>query len=184
VESQATEVIYVVDTSSLVNVQRTYPLGVFPGVWEQMGELARAGRLISAREVLNELERGGDDEIYKWAKDHRLMFQDPDGEQIEVAREIVNDPQFQELFDIDSETPDADPFVIALATVRQRQALASMFPRKHIVVADEARAQPGRKPRIPDVCRNQRYQLECINLLEMFRREGWEFVRRSPGAIP
>lgn len=179
-ESQATEVIYVVDTSSLVNVQRTYPLTVFPGVWEQMGQLARAGRLISAREVLNELERGGDDEICRWARDHRFMFQDPDGQQIDVAREVVNHPQFQGLFDIDSETPDADPFVIALATVQQRRA--SMFPRKYIVVADESRAQPGRKPRIPDVCNDQRYQLECVNILEMFRRERWEFVQRSPGA--
>lgn len=178
-ESQATQVIYCVDTSSLVNVQRTYPRAVFPGVWEQISELARAGRLISTREVLNELERGGDDEIYKWAKNHRFMFQDPDGEQIEVARGIVNDLQFQGLFDIDSETPDADPFVIALAAVQQRRS--SMFPTQYVVVADEARAQPGRKPRIPDVCNDPRYQLECIRVLEMFAREGWEFVKKVPG---
>ena len=178
-ESQPTQVIYVVDTSSLVNVQRTYPLAVFPGVWDQLAELAQAGRLISAREVLNELERGGDDEIYKWAKDYKFMFQDPDGEQIEVTKEIVNHPQFGGLFDIDSETPDADPFVIALAAVQQRRG--SIFPSQHVVVADEARVRPGQKPRIPDVCKDQRYQLGCISILEMFKREGWEFVKKVPG---
>jgi hypothetical protein len=110
------------------------------------------------------------------------MFQDPDGEQIDVAREIVNHPQFQGLFDIDSETPDADPFVIALATVQQRRS--TLFPRRYVVVTEEAKAQPGRKPRIPDVCNHQSYQMECINILEMFRRDAWEFVRRAEGGAP
>jgi len=179
VESQPTRVVYCADTSSLVNVQRTYPLAVFPGVWERLSDLANDGRLVAPREVYNELERGGDDEIFQWAKNHRFMFRDPDTEQIDVAREIVNDPKFEGLFDIDSETPDADPFVIALAAVQQCRSL--MFPEQYVVVADEARAQPGRKPRIPDVCSDPQYRLECINTLEMFKREGWEFVKRVPG---
>jgi len=180
-ESQPTQVIYVVDTSSLVNVQRTYPLAVFPGVWDDLSELAGKGRLVSAREVFNELARGGDDEIHQWAKNHKVMFWDPDGEQIEVVKEIVNNPEFKGLFDIDKETPDADPFVIALAAVQQRRG--SMFPEQYIVVADESRVQPGTKPRIPDVCDYPCYQLPCIKILEMFRREGWEFVKKVPGGV-
>jgi|SRR3990172_11541407 len=174
------ELIYCVDSSSLINVQRTYPLAVFPGVWERMAELARAGRLISAREVYNELERGADDEIVQWAKANRYIFQDPDADQIEVAREIVNAPKFPGLFDVDSETPDADPFVIALAVVQQRRI--TLFPKKYLVVADEGKAKPGKKPRIPDVCNDSRYALECVNILEMIQREGWEFVKKVGGA--
>jgi len=179
VESQPTRVVYCADTSSLVNVQRKYPLAVFPGVWDRLSELASEGRLVAAREVLNELARGGDDEIYQWAREHKFMFEDPDGDQIEAAREIVNDQKFQGLFDIDSESPHADPYVIALAATHQRRG--SLFPSQYIVVAEEVRAQPGRKPRIPDVCSDPRYQLECINMLEMFKREGWEFVKKVPG---
>lgn len=178
-EGQTVWVVYCVDTSSLVNVQRTYPLAVFPGLWERMSELAGEGRLAAPREVFNELERGGDDEIFQWARSNRPMFRDPDDEQIQLAKTIVNDPKFGRLFDIDSETPDADPFVIALASVEQRRV--SIFPQKWIVVTDESRVQPGTKPRIPDVCNDPRYQLECIRILDMFRREGWEFVRRAPG---
>jgi|GEM_PF-6212766 len=33
----------------------------------------------------------------------------------------------------------------------------------------------------PDVCNDSRYQLECIKVLDMFKREGWAFVKKSPG---
>jgi hypothetical protein len=169
-------VIYVVDTSSLVNVQRTYPRAVFPGLWQQLTGLAGSGRLISTREVFNELKEGADDEILGWAKAQKSMFQDPDDEQIAVAREIVNDPRFGQLFDIDAEMPEADPFVIALAFRLQRRDAMSLT--EYVVVADEARAKPGKKPKIPNVCAE--YGLECIGILEMCLREGWEFVSRTP----
>lgn len=172
-ESQAPRVIYCVDTSSFVTIQRTYPLAVFLGLWERLSQLATEGRLAAPREAFNELKRGGDDEIFRWADDHRFIFRDPDAEQIEVAKEIVNDAQFQRLFDIDSERPEADPFVIALAVVARREN--PMFPEHWVVVADEGRVTPGRKPRIPDVCRDRRYQLECIRTLDMFVRENWQF---------
>jgi hypothetical protein len=171
--------VYCVDTSSLVNVQRTYSLAIFPGVSEALGELVSTGRLVAPREVFNELKRGGDDEIFQWAKDNKLMFRDPDAAQIQVARQIVNDPKFQGLFDVDSETPDADPYVIALASVEQGRG--SLIQQQWVVVADESRAQPGKKPKIPDVCSDPRYQLECIKTLDMFRWEGWQFVKRRPG---
>lgn len=178
-ESQTPTIVYCVDTSSLVNVQRTYSLAVFPGVWESLGDLAREGRLVAPREVFNELQRGGDDDIFQWAKDHKSMFRDQDQAQTEVATEIVNDSKFQGLFDIESETPDADPYVIALAKVEQGRN--SLLQEKWIVVADESRAQPGKKPRIPNVCNDPRYQLECAKVLDMFEREGWEFVKKPPG---
>lgn len=168
------EIIYCVDSSSLINLQRVYPLSVFPGLWQRMADLVKAGRLIAPREVYNELDRGGDDEIFQWAKANRSMFQDPNLNQIDVAREIVNDPKFPGLFDIDSETPEADPFVIALAV--DLQQTTTLFPKKYVVVADEAKAKPGTKPKIPDVCRDPRFGLECINILEMFRREHWELA--------
>ena len=63
--------------------------------------------------------------------------------------------------------------MIALAVDRQRRR--SMFEIEWIVVADEAAARLGKKPRIPDVCRDPRYGVRCMKVLEMFQQEGWEF---------
>ena len=172
-ESQRPQVIYCADTSSLITIQRSYPLVISPRLWERLGDLAREGRLVAVREMFNELKRGGDDEIYQWAEGHRFMFRDPDNEQVEVVKEVINDPRFKGIVDPDKETPDADPFVIALAVVEQRRK--PIFPEQWVVVADESRTQPGRKPRIPDICHDPRYQLECIRILDMFQREGWQF---------
>ena len=88
-----------------------------------------------------------------------------------LARQIINDPNHRGLFDIEKETPDADPFVIALAIVRQRQAA---LLGECVVVSDEARAEQGVRPRIPRVCRDPAYNVPCIRTLEMFEREGWK----------
>ena len=172
-ERAESRVIYCVDTSSLVTLQRIYPRAIFPSLWARLASLGRAGRLVAPREVFNELQRGGDDDIAAWAKEQREIFRDPDAEQIAVVTEIVNDPALRGLFDVESDRPDADPYVIGLAVVGQRQN--TLFEERWVVVADEARARPGRKPRIPDVCRDPRYRLEAIHILDLFRREGWQF---------
>ena len=137
------------------------------------------GRLASPKEALRELERGGEDEIHEWAKNHESIFRELDSHQADAARKIINNPKYKELFDIDKEIPEADPFVIALAVVEQRKN--RIIPEHWIVVADEGSKRPGKKPRIPDVCRDDDYQIECIRTLDMFEREGWQFWRfKSP----
>jgi len=167
--------IYCVDTSALVTVQRLYRYAVFPGVWDGLDDLARDGRLASPREVLRELEQGSEDHIYRWAKQREFIFRDLDQEQIEVARKIVNDPNYRGLFDFDKEIPEADPFVIALAIVEQ--AKNRMFGEHWIVTADEGSRRPGKRPRIPEVCNDHRYKVDCIKTLDMFEREGWRLLR-------
>lgn len=170
VSAQPLRLIYCADTSFLVNVQRTYPLGVFPGVWTRLSDLAGQGRLVAPREVLREL-LVGDDEIAGWAKDRREMFRELDRTQATLARGIVSDPRFKGLFDPDKEIPDADPFVIALAVANQRHR--SMFD-EWLVVSDEARVTTAR-PTIPRVCRDPAYQVRCFRTLDVFRQEGWQF---------
>jgi len=55
----------------------------------------------------------------------------------------------------------ADPFVVALATERDLTVLCA------------ERSKPS-KPRIPDVCRE--LGIDCIGLVELFRREGWSLA--------
>lgn len=163
--------IYCIDTSSLIDLNRRHPKDIFPGLWERLGELAQKGRLVAPREVFRELERG-DDELVPWAREHIDMFQDLDEAQLEAVREILE--QFPSFVDPDKETPEADPFVVAFAVVRNRVQSQSMFPRPYVVVAEErGRRSSEQRPRIPDVC--QHLGVSCLRTFELMRAEGWTF---------
>lgn len=170
-EGKFDRTIYCIDTSSLITIQRTYRLSVFPSLWGSMTELAKVGRLVAPKEVLEELRQGGGDEILQWAEKNTSIFYILDSEQIEVTKQIVNNPEFNGLVDHDKEIPEADPFVIALVVVKKKQM--SLFAEDWIVVADEHQAEPGKKPRIPNVCK--KYDIECYSTLCLFEKEGWKF---------
>lgn len=147
--------VYCIDTSALIHLKRLYPMDIFQSVWQELGRLARSGRLIAPHEVFKEIEFK-DDELLQWAKRHRRMFRKLDAEQARKVREISE--TFPSLTDPNKEIPDADPFIIALAV---------------IVVTQESRGRSKGKIQIPDVC--DHYGLECIAALELFRRENWKF---------
>ena len=77
----------------------------------------------------------------------------------EVQKILKESPDF---VDPNKTTPEADPFVIALA-----------ISKGWSVVATENPANPGGRPKIPDVCR--KYKIECLQLIDFFRKEKWEF---------
>jgi len=60
--------------------------------------------------------------------------------------------------------------LIALAIGKSNEQEENLFPNKYIVVTEESKL---RSDRIPAVCRN--YDIKCINLIELFRKEGWKF---------
>jgi hypothetical protein len=151
---------YCIDTNALADLwRRLYPIDVFPSLWKNMEELIRSGKLIAPREVLNELEKI-DDDLLKWAKNHRTMFVAPETEQLNQVKEILR--VFPTLIEPTKTTPDADPFVIALAITEQG-----------VVVTSEKIAGPGGRPKIPNVCLN--YKIKCLNLLDFFREQKWNF---------
>ena len=164
------ETVYCVDTSSLIHIHREYPGDVFAGVWQGLAGLIQNGRLIAPNEVFKEVERG-DDELLKWAKKNKRMFRSLDPSQIQHVQRIATD--FPELVDWQRETPEADPFVIAPAAVQTELRKSELFAAKHVVVTQES---PTRDNRIPAVCRH--YGIECINVIELFRRESWKLSLR------
>ena len=42
---------YVIDSSSLIELNRRYPIDIFPGLWKKVEELINKGLLISPEEV-------------------------------------------------------------------------------------------------------------------------------------
>jgi len=168
-DSEGVRIIYCVDTSSLICL-KSYPSDIFKDLWSNIEGLIREGRMIAPSEVRSELEHW-DDEIHAWAKTHEGTFVRRDGKLLQKAHEIVR--KFPGLIDASKETDDADPYVIALVLVRMgdHNDLPGLEKTKYIVVAEEV----GRGPtKIPGVCSH--YGIECIGILDMFRRESWKFT--------
>jgi len=160
---------YCTDTSALIELHATYGSDVFVSLWQNVAELVKEGRLIAPREVLREIEKK-DDDLLKWVKNHRKIFREEEIEQIQSAQEILSD--FPNLIDPAKETPDADPFVIALAIIENTKRQDFLFKGQCIVVTQEKPSR-GSRPKIPDVC--QHYGIECISVAGLFRKEGWKF---------
>lgn len=162
--------MYCIDTSSLIELKVHYSRDVFPGVWDKMSEIASSGSLIAPMAVFDELKQK-DDELYAWAREHKdMVFKALEPAQIEIVKNIIT--RFPGLIDPDKEPPDADPFVIALAIYTNEKQKESLFVTRCVVVTEEKRGTEIH-PKIPDVCGY--YDIEFINLLELFRREKWEF---------
>jgi hypothetical protein len=43
----------------------------------------------------------------------------------------------------------------------------------HCIVVTQEKPSRGNRPKIPDVC--QHYDIECISVAGLFRKEGWKF---------
>jgi hypothetical protein len=149
---------YAIDTCSLTAMRRVYPLDVFPSAWEKLDELAISGSLVSTEQVFEEL-REQDDGAFDWAKRFRENFLPLDNDVQETARKILG--THANLIDLKRRKSGADPFVVATAMINSCA-----------VVTEEKPSGGPNKSKIPDVC--IAYGVECINVLEMLRREGFK----------
>ena len=157
---------YIIDTSSLVKLNRENPLDVYPSVWKKLETLVNAGRLIAPKEVLNEINQY-DDQLSKWAKKQK-MFKDVSPKQIETVREILM--AHPSLIDEDRNY-DADPWVIALAVEMSTSTQKTLVKIKRIVVTEEKLR--GNKENISFISKEM--SIEAIDIITMFRTEGWKF---------
>jgi len=150
-------------------MKRGYPPSVFPSLWNKLDTLVQSGRLISPQEVYNELEKQ-EDEVFKWVKQRKQIFRKLGEEQIAVTLEIVN--KFPKLVNQQKETPDADPFVIALAFLEKRN-LTMMGDECIVVSGEKPSGDVTAKPKIPDVC--YYYEVKHFSILDLIQNEGWTF---------
>jgi hypothetical protein len=69
--------VLVFDTSAYVNGRRDhYPVATFPSVWQLIGEAMADDRIVTPREVFNEL-KAKDDETWAWAWERSECFVEP-----------------------------------------------------------------------------------------------------------
>jgi len=147
---------YCIDTSALIDLwRRKYPPDVFRSLWGSFENLINQGLIAAPKEVLRELEKR-DDELLRWAKQHHSIFIDFDTNQERELKLIL--AKFPDMVDYLSDSPQADPFIVALAKSID-----------WLVVSSES---PGIN-KIPTVC--AAFGIKCIQLLEFFREQNWSF---------
>ncbi|MEI7961117.1 MAG: DUF4411 family protein [archaeon] len=157
---------YVIDASSLIELNYRYPMDIFLTLWKKIEQLIKNGLLISHREVLKEITK--DDDLKKWASKQKNFFKEIDAKQIEIATKIIN--KYPSLVDI-TKTSSADPFLIALTVNLQCDPQKKICIGGHLIVTEEKIR--GNRIRIPFVC--QDYNIKCIDIREMYKEEKWKF---------
>ena len=79
---------YIMDSSSLIELNRHNPIDIFPSVWKNMESLISKGFLVAPAEVLYEITER-DDQLAKWVKTQTGFFRDPTEKQIELLKGIL-----------------------------------------------------------------------------------------------
>ena len=154
---------YVFDSDSLIDLFKYYYPERFPTLWEKFDALISEGKLISVREVFNEIG-SSEDSLGTWAKEYKnILFLESTVEELKFVAEIFQVQHFQAMIRKQERLkgkPVADPFVIARAKFSDA-----------CVVTQEKNTENAAK--IPNVC--DRFEIPCINLEGFMEKENWTF---------
>ncbi|MBN1450323.1 MAG: DUF4411 family protein [Anaerolineales bacterium] len=155
--------IYVIDTNSL-NVLKNYYLEPFQSFWRDFNLLVEEGRLLSVREVYQELDGLVDAQhLQDWIRTNKDIFYPPQAEETEFMAQIFAVSHFRQLVPQKktlTSNPFADPFVVASARVRNG-----------CVVTEEKLRPNGAK--IPNIC--EHFGIDWTNLEGLMKNENWRF---------
>ena len=151
---------YVIDASVWINVWRAHPPDRYVSVWARIDAAVADDTIRSPEDVRQELERGTDD-LADFLSQRDGLFAPLDEAQMAAVREVQT--RCEGLADEDGERNRADPFVVALARVRQGT----------VVTAERGRRDANGRPRIPDAC--QEFGLPCLDWFGFLREVDWVF---------
>jgi len=168
-------VFYVIDTSSIIYMEFTYPRKNFPNVWNRSAKLINQRRLGAPDVVFVELKRQDKrvvGSLLEWIEMHKnRLFYPPTEETMRQVSKVMK--QFPLLISETSELEKADPYIVAMA--RERAMTPTLDHREIIVVTNEKISKPSEQDKkIPGVC--EYYDLKCIDLLDMIKQEQWIFT--------
>lgn len=154
---------YVFDCNSF-NVLSNYYPDHFPSFWAKFEQAIASGRVLSCKEVLNELGRLGRTEwIREWAENSKGLFEPPTPDEGAFVARIFSVEHFRQLVgkkQLLNGYPVADPFIIASAGVR-----------RGCVVTEEEHKPKSAK--IPNVC--EHFKVHCTNVQGFLTQNGWKF---------
>jgi Domain of unknown function (DUF4411) len=156
--------VYVFDSSAYINGWRDhYPPITFPSVWQLIETAFADGRVLSPREVYNELTRK-DDDVAAWAKARIDGFAEPTEEVMRAAGAI-----FEHELPQSGDRDAADPWVIAEARIRDFTVVTYEGRTFSGVPTSDARWASS----MPGICK--RLSVGCATLPEALGDLGGEF---------
>jgi len=154
--------IYVFDSSPLIDLFRHYYPERFPTLWQNFDNLVLNKMIVSVSEVGKEIEDWGD-RLSEWVKNHREFFLNPTTEEFNFVADIFRITHFQAMIRKKERLqgkPVADPFVIAKAKISGA-----------CVVTQEKLKENAAQ--IPNVC--EHFGIPCIDLEGFMENENWMF---------
>lgn len=150
---------YSIDSSSLIHCRHTYPIDVFPSLWQALDDLLTRNVLFAQEEVWNEVHRGTDP-LTAWAASRKTGLCVPaDAGQIAVMQRIA--AAFPQANYTATTEHRADPWVVSLAVMRS------------LSVVSEERGTAQTFPRVPQMC--AAFGVTHMHILDVMRAEGWSF---------
>ena len=155
--------IYIFDSSPLIDLFKYYYPTRFPSLWESFDSLVAEGRIISVKEVRNEIEGGGD-RLADWVKENREIFTMPTNEELVIVSDIFKVKHFQAMIRRKERLqgkPVADPFVIAKAGVLENSCVVTLEIYKEHAA------------KMPNVC--EHFGIPWLNLEDFMEKENWSF---------
>ena len=157
---------YCLDTTALLFMADFYSADTFPEVWMKLGDLVLDKVIMAPKEVQRELEKTEDNGALTWANSHKSLFRPLDANQAEIAAQIVNARPLSILVDFDSELPNADPFVFALAATAGFST--DMFSPVGNVSVVATKSSPNRVG-LEDVCTARAFQGHGVEFLTPYQ---------------
>ena len=156
--------VYIFDTSSFIVLSHYYN-DQFPSLWQNINKEVKIGKIISVKEVFNEIESyGPETNLKKWIRENKKIFQPMTEKESQIMSSIFQKyPNFQDIINKKSRTqgrPVADPFIVAKA-----------IHIKGTVVSEETFQKDGIK--IPNLC--QIKKITCFKLEKFMKKQGWIF---------
>ena len=156
--------VYVFDTNSFIVLSHYYKER-FPSLWKKISSQIKANKIISVKEVFNEIELYvPESDLKTWAKTNKKIFQPMNEEESRIMSDIFNKyPKFQDMVNKKSRLqgkPVADPFIVAKA-----------IHIKGTVVSEESFQENGIK--IPNLCKVKK--IPCLKLKGFMEKHNWRF---------
>jgi hypothetical protein len=166
--------LYSVDASALIEMKDVYPYDVllFRPMWDSLGSLADAGRLVVAEPVSRECQ----DPVFRlWFNAHGeiILAFSPELNDYVNALHCALEKAGLPMVNPTSPKSQNDPFVVASALLLERRVLTDLRTGSertcHVISYEKNRGPTARYKSIKDVC--DYYSIRCLNWPEMLRLE-------------
>lgn len=176
---------YSIDASAMIELDKTYPIDLFPSMWDFLGRLAEEGKLLICTQAAKECK---DPAVTHWLAQHPQIVIPFDSHINQYANALHRELAKEHLWLVNpnSDKNQADPFVISLALLLENRDLADLRKQPinglHCIVIQYEGSQKANQQqkftgrvRIPVVCGT--YHLDHFTWVAVLRQEGWKHSR-------